>query len=122
MKDHEIARIRYGALRDAENIARLFNLGTPDGHAIADSIRKLAEAERAGQTATPSVEQAERGAYEEAFRRNFEFPEHADQATFRKGWEAGIMQARAAPPAQTALTDRIDHIDDAGYVHWKEKK
>ncbi|MBB5509607.1 hypothetical protein [Paraburkholderia atlantica] len=61
-KQAEIARIRYGALRDAENIARLFDLGTPDGHAIADSIRKLAEAERAEQPAAPSVEQDERGA------------------------------------------------------------
>jgi poly-gamma-glutamate capsule biosynthesis protein CapA/YwtB (metallophosphatase superfamily) len=38
---------RRDGLKDSENIARLFDLGTPDGHAIADSIRKLAEAERA---------------------------------------------------------------------------
>jgi hypothetical protein len=71
-KQDEIARIRYGALRDAENIARLFDLGTPDGHAIADSIRKLAEAERAGQTAAPSVEQDERGAFAQAAIRMLE--------------------------------------------------
>jgi len=37
--------IRRIALQDAENIARLFNLGTPDGHAIGDAIKKYADAE-----------------------------------------------------------------------------
>jgi hypothetical protein len=66
-KQDEIARIRYGALRDAENIARLFDLGTPDGHAIADSIRKLAEAECAQPTAAPSVAAESKG--HEAFEK-----------------------------------------------------
>lgn len=61
----------------------------------------------------------EREAFEEAFRRNFEFPEHADQFTFRKGWEAGIMQARAAltaslpPVADDPADDGADKTPDA---------
>lgn len=47
VEQDERAAIRRVALKDAENIARLFDLGTPDGHAIADDIRKLADAELA---------------------------------------------------------------------------
>jgi hypothetical protein len=36
--------------------------------------------------------------------------------------EVERLDRRALTAAQSALTDRIDHIDDAGYVHWKVKK
>jgi hypothetical protein len=62
----------------------------------------------------------EREAFEEAFRRNFEFPEHADQFTFRKGWEAGIMQARAALTAEKVAAEPVaivrDNPDDIGTI------
>jgi Lar family restriction alleviation protein len=37
----EATAVRISDLKDAGNIARLFDLGTPDGHAIADEIGKL---------------------------------------------------------------------------------
>jgi hypothetical protein len=58
-----------------------------------------------GENASANGAIGEREAFEEAFRRNFEFPEHADQFTFRKGWEAGIMQARAALTAEKVAAE-----------------
>lgn len=50
----DVATARLAALKDAENIALLFNLGTPVGHSIADEIRKLSAAQSAnGDTITP---------------------------------------------------------------------
>jgi hypothetical protein len=63
--DDERAAIRKAALKDAENLARLFDLGTPDGHAIADDIRKLADAER---TVAQPVEQTRALIVEECAR------------------------------------------------------
>jgi hypothetical protein len=66
--------------------------------------RAAAHAQPIGEDAA-NVAIGEREAFEEAFRRNFEFPEHADQFTFRKGWEAGIMQARAALTAEKVAAE-----------------
>jgi hypothetical protein len=60
-----------------------------------------------GENASANGAIGEREAFEEAFRRNFEFPEHADQFTFRKGWEAGIMQARAALTAEKVAAEPV---------------
>jgi hypothetical protein len=32
------------------------------------------------------------------------------------------LREKAKAPPPSPLTERIDHIDDDGYVHWKEKK
>lgn len=53
----DAVQIRRVALKDAENIARLFDLGTPDGHAIGDAIKKYADAEFSA-TATPQADAA----------------------------------------------------------------
>ncbi|MCA8263297.1 hypothetical protein QZM95_20115 [Burkholderia multivorans] len=46
----------------------------------------------------------ERAAFEDAFRAAHEFPEHADQLTFRKGWESAIMWQRRARAASANET------------------
>nr|WP_261533086.1 hypothetical protein [Burkholderia multivorans] len=68
----------------------------------------------------------ERAAFEDAFRAAHEFPEHADQLTFRKGWESAIMWQRRARAAsaneteaevaqwQSRLKDRSSPVVD----HW----
>jgi hypothetical protein len=84
-------------------------------HGVGGHARTMLEAAavRLGSNATQRPVDAANGAignreaFEEAFRRNFDFPEHADQFTFRKGWEAGIMQARAALTAEKVAVEPI---------------
>lgn len=57
----------------------------------------------AGEHPAPSPAD-ERAAFEDAFRAAHEFPEHADQLTFRKGWESAIMWQRRARAASANET------------------
>lgn len=51
VSEQTAAEIRRAALHEAEEIARCYDLGTPDGHAIADAIRHLATKEAAAAAA-----------------------------------------------------------------------